>query len=51
MLNDNMGEMLAGKMNERLVERWGQMKSIHLQLPSPDEGLVFKEMLSSPSFL
>ena len=51
MINYDMGEMLAGTMDERLVERWGQMKSIHLQLLSPDEGLIFKEMLSSPSFL
>ena len=43
-----MGEMLAGKDDERLVVRWGQMKSIHLQLPSPAEGLVFKEILRSP---
>ena len=35
------GRLGGGKMDERLVVRWGEMEIIHSQLLSPVEGLVY----------
>ena len=47
LLGEMLGKRLGESMGEKLDTRLGEIKIIHSQLPSPDEGLVFFKFIGS----